>query len=601
VSVRTFRYKAVFLALVLVATALAALASWYAAMEAGRRRAVVALDGSLQILSRSVESEIERFRYLPAVLSHDKRIRSALVSGKPEDIVAANDYLLAVRNDSRVDSLYIMKTDGLTIAASNFAEPTSFVGENYRFRPYFQDALRTGTGRYYAVGVTTGLPGYFLASAIRDGPSIIGVAVAKVDMRAVEQAWQEAGTLAAISDNDGVIFLTGRRQWKYRPLHPLDGIALQRVAETRKYDGVALETRSPILGQSEPEDDGTARADLIHRHLFRSIRIEPDGWQLWTAASMAPIRANANLVASLVALACLLLSGTVLYLRQRRQLLRAKLDANARLEQRVAERTAELNREIEERKRAEAELRDTHATLVQTAKLAALGRMSAAIVHEVSQPLAAMENTLASTALLAERGEAGRVIEKVGAARELVRRIRRTVKHLKSFARNEPGQRETVKVGKSVAAAVELALHRANASRVPIKIEPGAHAFKVTANAIRLEQVILNLLINALDAVAECDAPEIRVGAHRSGPMVKIEVADNGAGIPENLKERIAEPFFTTKETGEGLGLGLSISRAIIAEFGGNLSFAPREGGGSIFTVSLPATASHRMKNELAA
>ena len=600
-SARTFRYKAAFLALVLVATSIASLASWYAAMEAGRRRAALALDGSLQILSRSVKSEIERFRYLPAVLSHDKRIRSALLSGRPEDIVAANNYLLAIRDESRVDSLYIMRTDGLTVAASNFAEPTSFVGENYRFRPYFQDALRTGTGRYYAVGVTTGLPGYFLASAIHEGPRIIGVAVAKVDMRSVEQAWQDAGTLAAIADNYGVIFLTGHKQWKYRPLHPLEGAALERVAETRKYDGITLEARSPILGQNEPESDGTARADLVDRHLFRSIRVEPDDWQLWTAASMAPIRANANLVASFVALACVLLSGTVLYLKQRRQLLRAKLDANARLEQRVAERTAELNREIEERKRAEAELRDTHATLVQTAKLAALGRMSAAIVHEVSQPLAAMENTLASTALLAERGEAARVMEKVGAARKLVRRIRRTVSHLKSFARNEPGQRETVNVGKSVAAAVDLALHRANASGVRIKIQPGAHALKATANAIRLEQVVLNLLINALDAVAECPTPEIHVGASRNGSMVKIEVADNGTGIPDHLKERIAEPFFTTKETGEGLGLGLSISRAIIAEFGGNLSFAAREGGGSIFTVSLPATADDRMTSERAA
>lgn len=579
---------------------MAAFAAWFVAMEAGRRRAAVTLDGSLQILSRSVESEIERFRYLPAVLSHDGRIRSALLRGAPHDIAAANNYLLDVRNDARVDTLYIMKTDGLTVAASNFAEPSSFVGENYRFRPYFQDALRTGTGRFYAVGVTTGLPGYFLASAIRDGQSIIGVAVAKVDMRAFEKAWQEAGTLAAIADNDGVIFLTGHKAWKYRPLHPLDTVALERIAAARKYDGVPLETTSPILGPDEPETDGTARADLGHRHIFRSARVEPDGWQLWAAASMSPIRANANLVASLAALACLLLSGTVLYLRQRRQLLRAKLDANARLEQRVAERTAELNREIEERRRAEAELRDTHATLVQTAKLAALGRMSAAIVHEVSQPLAAMENTLASTALLAERGEPARVIEKVGAARDLIRRIRRTVRHLKSFARNEPGRRETVNVGRSIAAAVDLAVHRANASGVQIEIEPGAHALQVTANTIRLEQVILNLLINALDAVAGRPAPQIRIGAHRAGPMVEIEVADNGTGIPDDLKERIAEPFFTTKETGEGLGLGLSISRAITAEFGGSLSFAARRGGGSVFTVSLPAAADIRMTEKAA-
>jgi two-component system C4-dicarboxylate transport sensor histidine kinase DctB len=584
-----FRHRVTLLSLGLAATLLVACAAWLGAMATGEHHARAALDSQLQVLKRSVESEIERFRYLPAVAARDGRIHAALSDGSPDHLAAANRYLLSVRNDSRADALYVMKPDGLTIAASNYDLPSSFVGENYRFRPYFRDALATGSGRYYAVGVTTGLPGYFLASVIREGGRVVGVAVAKVDMSAVEQGWRQSGTLAAITDSEGVVFLAGMPGWKYRPLHPLGQAALAGIAAARKYDGIDLAAAKPVFTDEEPREDGTAVVGLGGRHLLRSVTIEPDGWRLWSAASLAPIRATANLVALLATLASLLVSGAGLYWRQRRHLIRAKLEAHGRLEQRVAERTAELNREVEERRRAETQLRETQATLIHTAKLAALGRMSAAIAHEVSQPLAAMENTLASTGLLARRGENESVVAKVATAREIVRRIQRTVKHLKSFARNEPGRREPVPVERCIAAAVELTAHRAEAIGVTIMVSPVDPSLRAMAEPTRLEQVAINLLANALDAVAGRDHPWVAVEAVAEGSQVRIVVSDNGAGVPEALRERIAEPFFTTKETGEGLGLGLAISRAIVDEYGGALDFGPREGGGSRFVVSLPA------------
>jgi two-component system C4-dicarboxylate transport sensor histidine kinase DctB len=584
-----FRHRATLLSLGLAATLLVAYAAWLGAMTTGERHARAALDSQIQVLKRSVESVIERFRYLPAVAARDGRIRAALADGSPDHLAAANSYLMAVRNDSHADALYVMTPDGLTIAASNYNLPSSFVGQNYRFRPYFRDALAIGSGRYYAVGVTTGLPGYFLASVIRDGERTIGVAVAKVDMSAMERGWRQSGTLAAITDNEGVVFLAGIPGWKYRPLHPLGEAALAGIAAARKYHGIDLAASKPIFADAEPRDDGTAVVGLGGRHLLRSVHIDPDGWRLWAAASLAPIRATANLVALLAMLAGLLVSGAGLYWRQRRHLIRAKLEAHDRLEQRVAERTAELNREVEERRRAETQLRDTQATLIHTAKLAALGRMSAAIAHEVSQPLAAMENTLASTGLLAGRGENERVVAKVATAREIVRRIQRTVKHLKSFARNEPGRREPVSVERCITAAVELATHRAEAMGVTIMVSPVDPSIRAMAESTRLEQVVLNLLVNALDAVSDCGDPTVEVETVVEGGHVRIVVSDNGTGVPEALRERIAEPFFTTKETGEGLGLGLAISRAIVDEYDGSLDFGPREGGGMRFVVSLPA------------
>lgn len=572
---------------VAIATAVATVVVWAMTVEAGKGQAEASLGDELRVLGRTVESEVDRFRYLPAVVGREGRIRAALATGTPEQIEAADRYLARVRADSRAAELYIMTPQGMTIAASNHDEPTSFVGNNYRFRPYFQNAVARGEGRYYAVGVTTGKPGYFLASAIRDEGRLLGVAVVKVDMLDIGDSWRKTSTIAALVDSNGIVFLTSHAPWQYRPLHRLNDAVLADIAQTRKYDGVDITSASPIFSSQSDLPAQTAIDGAGPNYLLQSIDIEPDGWRLIGARSLGPIYANAHLMAVLTVLVGMLICGAGIYLRQRRQFVRAKLEEHDRLERRVAERTSELNREIEDRRRAEENLREAQATLIQTAKLAALGRMSTAIVHEVSQPLSALENTLATAGVLADRGEAAAVKDKMRAAREMVRRIQRTVKLLRSFARKQPGTREPVAIGRSIAAAVELAEHRARSAGVRIVIADAA-PLTVMANAVRLEQVILNLLVNALDAVEGQIEPTIRISSTCKNGAVEISVADDGPGIAPELRGRIAEPFFTTKQTGEGLGLGLSISRAIIGEFGGSLTFASEEGVGSIFTISLP-------------
>ncbi len=582
------------LALALIAAAASAV--WFISLETGKRRALAALDDELHVLARTVEGEIERFRYLPAVIARDRRILDVLASPEPATIERANAYLEAVRTDSGADELYVMKLDGLAVAASNHAEPTSFVGENYQYRPYFTDALARGEGRYYAVGATTGIPGYFLSSVIRDNGRIVGVAIVKVDMRKIEATWTDARSIVAVTDADGVVFLTGHAPWKYRPLQALSEETLLDLARTRKYGSADLASASPIFSDAGRLPETALVDGEDARRLVLQVGIEPDGWRLLGLASLAPIRANSLLLALLTALAGLLIAGAGLYMRQRRQLTRARLHAHAELERRVVERTAELNRQVEDRRRAEAELRQAQESLIQAAKLAALGRMSAAIVHEVSQPLAAMENTLASTGLLASRGDAAAVADKVRSARDLVRRIQRTVKLLKSFARNEPVRLEPVDVDKAMAVAVELAAARATEQGAQVKLRKSSSPPSVLANTTRLEQVILNLVVNALDAVKERPEGEVELWSEHDGQRVRLFVRDNGAGIPDHLRDRIAEPFFTTKLTGEGLGLGLSISRAILDEFGGGMDFETREEGGCTFRIELPAVGQNRQR-----
>lgn len=586
--------SSVALALAAIVIAVASLAVVFGALEAGKRRATAALDSELSVLSRSIGNEIERFRYLPAVIARDSRISAVLADPGPASVAAANRYLREIRTESQADELYVMALDGKTLAASNHGEPTSFVGMNYAFRPYFQDAVRLGEGRYYAVGATTGIPGYFLSSAIRSGGRTIGVAVVKVDMSGLERSWTGGRAVVSVADSDGVVFLTAFAPWRYRPSRPLGADARESILAARKYDGIGVIDAEPIFAGTGglPAEISIEGRDSVH--ILRSTRIEPDGWVLLAASDLTPIRANATMLGVITALAGMLMSGGALYLRQRRQLVRAKLDEHDRLERRVVERTAELAREVEDRKRAEQELRAAQVTVIQTAKLAALGRMSAAIVHEVSQPLSALENTLASTGVLALRGETGAVGEKVGAARELVRRIQRTVRLLRSFGRKDGGTREPVRVGRCVRSAVGIAAHRAGADGVSIEVAGDLDEFVVFADPVQLDQVVLNLVVNALDAVAGRPAPCVAISAELQGDSVLIRVADNGGGIAGDLVGRIAEPFFTTKQTGEGLGLGLSISRAIVTEFGGELTFTSREGEGAVFVVRLPGLADGR-------
>jgi two-component system C4-dicarboxylate transport sensor histidine kinase DctB len=585
----------VFLAAGLAAAA--AIIAWQVAYRTSLSGTEVQLAQNLAVTKRAVESEIERFRHLPPVVGEDSRIIEALA--RPRDSRAtdrANRYLETVAEHSGAAQLYLLNDKGTAIAASNWATPETFVGANYGFRPYFLDALETGQGRYYAIGVTTGKPGYFLARRITADDGVIGAVVVKLDLQALEAAWQTAGVQTAIADRHGVIFLSGNRDWTYRPLRPLGAGVLARLAQERTYDGIDIASRTPLFETDRHIAPGSLPERLFIEegsdHLISRFRqVEPDGWILLSARSTRPARDFAAFWAFAGALLAILATGIFYAAQQRRQIVQLRLSRHEELERKVAERTADLAREVDIRKRAEAELRAAQEGLIHSEKMAALGRMSTAIVHEVSQPLAAMEATLASAGTMASRDGNSAVAERLDKARKLIRRIQRTIKHLRTFSRKDASDREPVAIDAAVLNALDLARPRA----ADVGVEPGFHANGpapvINAVAIKLEQVFLNLLLNALDAVA--GQPDGRIDIHRevTGDTIEIRVEDNGSGIAPADLPRISEPFFTTKQTGDGLGLGLAISRTIVQEFGGDIAFADHPGGGTVVTVRLPLRA----------
>ena len=586
----------------------AAFGAWQATWESGLTEARAKGADRLALHREGVQAAVERYRYLPFLLSQDSVVRGMLKDpGNRTLIDQANLYLSRANAASNASALYVMNAAGLTLAASNYADPTSFVGESYAFRPYFHDALRKGEGRFYAIGVTTNQPGYFLSHVILEGERAFGVAVVKVDLLPLEAAWRTAGEAVAILDGSGVAFLASVDDWTYRPLKTLGPRTLSKLAASRQYGQVDLRARSLIADARSAEDgdlvsiqprvgDATSPSVLLHQ-----LPLPDHGWTLIAATDVTPLRERANLVAATTALTLALVSLMGLFLRQRRQLIRAKLEAHAALEKRVDERTSELRelnreleREVDVRHRAEEELKRAQGELIQAAKLAALGQMSAAIVHEVSQPLTAIETYIASTRLLLQRGSAEIVGANMEIISDLVARMRRMAKSLKAFARKEEVGAETIDLGMAMDNAVALMRPRLEAGQISLGVENMAGNSFVTIHGIRAEQIVVNLIGNAIDALKDSAVKAIRVRLEHDGGAAKLTVADSGAGIPQHLRAHIAEPFVTTKGAGDGLGLGLFICDAIINDAGGKLSFADAEGGGAVFTVTLPLSAAEQ-------
>lgn len=570
--------------------------AWWITRTQGLERLDRQLADRLTLNARAVESEIERFRYLPDVVSQDERIVTLLTSQTLAAPSIANAYLEAVRARSSVDEIYVLNLGGMTLASSNWNESGSFVGHNYAFRPYFRDALDGGAGRFYAVGVTTGRPGYFLASRVDQASRPIGVVVAKVDMSPLARTWAEAADLAAIADRDGIVFLSGRPGWMYRPLHALPPETVELLEHERRYDGIDLTRAVPLVAAGAKADEPVSIAIGDENYLLGLRGLAPDGWQLLSALPLGPVETEARLVGASAGLLAMLALAVSLFLRQRQQLTRMKLEQNAVLELRVAERTAALAHEIDERTRAEHELRAMQESLIHAAKLAALGRMSAAIVHEVSQPLSALDNTLAAAGAHAEKQATGEVRRSLGSARALLKRMQRTVKHLRTFSsRRDTAPPEPVDTNLAIEAAIEIVAPRAREHGIEIAFERRPGLPPASGNTIRLEQVLINLLLNAVDATLAARESRIEIAVRPGIGSIEIIVSDQGGGISQEARERLFEPFFTTKTTGEGLGLGLSISRTIIEEFGGALTLSEAPGQGTEAIVALPihANATH--------
>lgn len=554
------------------------------ALEEGQLRAETTLRQTVNAL----ESHLSRFEALPSLLAQDDDVRALLLD--PQDagrIMAMNRWLAETNALVESSDLYLIDLAGDTIAASNHARPDSFIGQNFSYRPYFTAARDGGLGRYFALGTTSGVRGYYFASPVRDGSGRVqGVVALKIGVDEIEAGWRARDYRILVTDPEGVVFMSTDPGWLYRGFLPLTPDRLERLAATRRYADADLGE----LQVSEANSGGVALmrladgAGAAHEYISAASPMPRAGWTVRVLLDTAPIRAQARLAVAafgLLLMVGLLLAWTLVQRRARlAERLAIQAAAQADLERQVAERTADLTR-------ANEDLHRMQADLVQAGKLAALGRMSAALSHEINQPLAAARNYADSAGLLIDRGDLPRARENIGLILGLIDRMATIARHLRNVARKPNEPLKVVDLSAVIGDALGIAQARLNAAGAEVVLEIPPDLPMVQGGPVRLQQVIVNVLSNAADAVEASADRRIHLSAHADGDEVTLQVRDHGPGVAPAIADRIFDPFFTTKQVGSGLGLGLSISYNIMKDFEGDLRVANHAEGGAVFSIVL--------------
>jgi len=250
----------------------------------------------------------------------------------------------------------------------------------------------------------------------------------------------------------------------------------------------------------------------------------------------------------------------------------------------------DLRETTAEMQRREQELRDKQEQLVQAGKLATLGELTTGVAHELNNPLNNTGLFVGNALDLIELGAAdkGQIVRELRQAMQQVSKATQIISHLRTFGRAAPVSREPISLRPVIERALSLVQEQLRLHEIEVTLDLGPEEPVVVGNPIQLEQVFINLLANARDAVADSLRKAIRISASVGSAAVEIAFVDTGHGIPSGLERRIFDPFFTTKEVGKGTGLGLSITYGIVKEHGGTISVASTPGEGATFLIHLP-------------
>jgi two-component system C4-dicarboxylate transport sensor histidine kinase DctB len=566
-------------------------------------RAQEFLQTQVEQQTKELDRELAQLSILPRLLSIDPRMAAALTGAAPDVISIANHALATTKTESGVSFAFLMNTDGDTIASSNWNDPVSFVGKNYKFRPYFYGALQGRLSTFFAVGATTGVPGYFIADAVRSDDQVIGVIVVKMELDRLLESWSENGFKSLLVDELGVVILSTEAALLYAPTAAIAPGVRSIIDEDRRY---TLNTRSSLqslqntIGRNQVwrlssnsnnntgNSNGNSTGNSSTLYISVDEKLNSENWTLHNFLPLSAIVKGAlpyfAILSSLLAIAYL----SIRSYRQRKLIALTRERHAASLEFEVKQRTSELE--------------SAQQALIAQSNFAMLGRMSAAINHEINQPLASLRFNLATLRQMIDKPRPANddLRETIIESDRTTKRIGRVVETLRSVARQ--GNRDLSQVGiKHLIGEVSNIVRRERPTAVTalsVESNPDAQQTCVWGNEILLQQALLNLLYNALDAVLDTSNATVKLYARlqAENETITIGVVDNGGGIDPSLVEHLFQPFQAEMTHRKGLGLGLTLAKQIVEDHNGVLSYEPAQNGGSHFTVQLPIHSDARSK-----
>lgn len=529
----------------------------------------------LQSAADRLVGQLESFRQLAVLTAHHPEVIAA--AGGASNLDAVGALFTHSADSTGAFEIGLLDAKGTLLVASANSVP----GQDLSQLPHFARAMTGALGFTQSVD-TEGRRIFSFLSPVHVNSKPAGAIMVQVDMETVEESdWRSAAQVVLFAGEKDRIFVTNRSEVLFQEFSTAVGGS--EFAPTRTWQ----------IGEKAVWTPPDARY-LPTRALYMALPKPVIGMTGHTLISTAPAERLATLQALVAAAVCMSF-GTFLFLAMERRRVLAR--DNLLLEQRVTARTAQLTavnanlrHEIAERQEAEEALRRAQAELIQAGKLTALGKMSAGISHELNQPLMAIRSFADNGKLLLGRDSVNDANENFSRISELSHRMGRIIKNLRAFARQESEPATDVNINKVIDAVLELSEPRLNNENVKVNRVGPQDPVWVRGGEVRLQQVLMNLVSNAADAMADSTDKVLDIDITQSDGKVSVSICDTGPGLDE--PDKIFDPFYTTKEVGqsEGMGLGLSISYGLVQSFGGAITGKNRDGKGAAFTVELAAS-----------
>lgn len=565
------------------------LVSWLIFTSQAQQGLRIQIENDLTLFADSLDSELEKYRFVPKMLIMDSTMANAITNPNMRQFRNIYDHLQHIRTVTTADEVFLLDTAGDTLASTEVDNR----GLNYAHTPYFK-AAKTGTsGGFFTLGVNAGIRGYYFSEPLFDTNTddVIGVVVVKVNMSRLERGWLNRGTPMMITDEYGVVIAASVPSWLFTTRARLNDDAKAAIQATSKYPTTSF----PLLQTKVMAEIDGARIVSLPKTGFAQVMevnmpLPQVGWQLYGHADLQQLdfAIQRNTAISLLLFILTLSLAYVVIQRRlqfqetlvRREINQQRLEqAKDLLEVRVTERTKELQDSHDELKRTQTEL-------IHAAKLATLGQMATSVTHEINQPLTAIQTTAENAEQWLQRENYQRVEQNLSNIKKLAHKMAAITSHLKTFGRKTDNTTSWVRLDEAINNAVELVTLRCKQEQVELVVH-GSDGLLVKADLVRLEQVLINLLTNALDAMQDSPTKKLSLNCVKMTKQICIRVTDTGTGIDADHLEQLFDPFFTTKSTGAGLGLGLSISYSIIEAMGGSLTAHNRPQGGAEFCLRL--------------
>lgn len=519
----------------------------------------------LALYSGNLVSELRRHAIVPQLLSRDQALISALQS---QDFSLSTQRLISFVDEIGAASITLMDRDGRTVAATDRIR----LGETYRNAPYFVEAIRSNSTVFSVIPREVRGYQFTYSRRLVDSSGTLGVIMVEVDLQKFERAWAGISDAVMVADSTGTVVLATEARWR--------GLSEAEALKEQTPEGAIQRAIRATADWTALPTDVYLQGEAVMR---LETRVPFQGWRMMSYTTYDSIREQVNAVIALEIMGFAILLALAFYALSRKTALRMALFQRELAELRVL--NTRLQREIAERERVQETLAVAEQSLAQSSKLAALGEMSAAVSHELNQPLAAMKTYLAGARLLLQRNRPEEALSSFGRIDDLIERMGAITRQLKSYARKGGDAFSPVNMGDALASSLSMMEPQLRQRHVKItRILPDEPVY-VMADRMRLEQVMVNLLRNALDATKSVEEPEVEI-LLAAGETATLTVRDNGDGI-QNF-DSLFEPFYTTKQPGDGVGLGLAISSGIVNDLGGRLTARNAEAGGAVFEMQLP-------------